>query len=91
LRAADNPNGVQILVRDTGEGIPPEDLPYVFDRFWRGDKSRQRQSGTGSGLGLAIARQFIQAHGGEISVESQLGEGTTFTIELPRENKIPVN
>lgn len=91
LRAEPNQNGVQILVRDTGEGIPTEDLPYVFDRFWRGDKSRQRQSGTGSGLGLAIARQFIQAHGGEIAVESQLGEGTTFTIDLPREIESPAN
>jgi two-component system sensor histidine kinase BaeS len=89
LSVAANPNGVQILVRDSGEGIPPEDLPYVFDRFWRGDKSRQRQSGTGSGLGLAIARQFIQAHGGEISVESQFGEGTSFIIELPRNIKSP--
>jgi signal transduction histidine kinase len=87
LSASATQNGVQILVRDTGEGIPPEDLPYVFDRFWRGDKSRQRQSGTGSGLGLAIARHFVQAHSGEISVESELGAGTTFIIELPRENE----
>jgi signal transduction histidine kinase len=87
LSASATQNGVQILVRDTGEGIPPEDLPYVFDRFWRGDKSRQRQSGTGSGLGLAIARHFIQAHSGAISVESELGAGTTFIIELPRENE----
>jgi len=85
LRAAATPKGVQILVRDTGEGIPPEDLPYIFDRFWRGDKSRQRQSGVGSGLGLAIANQFVQAHGGKISVESLLGKGTTFSIYFPRE------
>jgi len=84
LKAAATPGEIQITVRDTGEGISPEDLPYVFNRFWRADKSRQRQSGTGSGLGLAIAKQFVQAHGGHISVESQLGSGTTFTIDLPQ-------
>ena len=73
---------VVIIVRDSGEGIPEEDLPYVFDRFWKGDRSRSRASG-GSGLGLAIARQFVQAHGGEIEAESQVGEGTTFLVKLP--------
>ncbi len=76
-------DGVRIIVRDTGEGIPAEDLPYVFDRFWRGDPSRSHASGAGSGLGLAIARQLVQAHGGWIGVESGVGQGTTFTIELP--------
>jgi signal transduction histidine kinase len=90
LGAATTSRGVRLTIRDTGEGIAPEDLPYIFERFWRGDKSRQRRSGTGSGLGLAIARQFVQAHGGEISVESQLGVGTTFTIDLPREHERPV-
>jgi len=83
LKGAATPGEVKITVRDTGEGISPKDLPYVFDRFWRADKSRQRQSGTGSGLGLAIAKQFVQAHGGHISVESQLGGGAIFTIDLP--------
>jgi signal transduction histidine kinase len=71
-------------VQDTGAGIPAEDLPYVFDRFWRGDRARARQPGGGSGLGLAIARQLVQAHGGQISVESLVGEGTRFVIELPK-------
>lgn len=74
---------VQMRVSDTGVGVPAEDLPYVFDRFWKGDRSRARTVGSGSGLGLAIARQLVQAHDGRIAVESAVGQGTTFTIELP--------
>lgn len=73
--------GVRIRVSDTGAGIPPEDLPYIFDRFWRGDRARNRFDG--SGLGLAITRQLVQAHGGHIDVVSQVGSGTIFTIDLP--------
>jgi signal transduction histidine kinase len=84
LRAEPIDDGVRVHVRDTGEGIPAEDVPHVFDRFWKGDRARTRAEGTGSGLGLAIARQLVNAHGGAICVESERGKGTTFTIELPR-------
>jgi two-component system OmpR family sensor kinase/two-component system sensor histidine kinase BaeS len=76
-------DGLRLVVGDTGEGITPEDLPYIFDRFWRGDRARTHADGTGAGLGLAIARQLVQLHGGRIEVESQVGRGTTFTIHLP--------
>jgi len=82
LSAAPIPSGVRLQVSDNGAGIPPEDLPFIFDRFWQGDDERQRLAGAGSGLGLAIARQLVQAHGGKISVESPPGQGTTFTLEL---------
>jgi len=83
LRAACAPGGVQIEVSDTGAGIPAEDIPFIFDRFWKGERSRSRILGSGSGLGLAIARQLVQAHGGNIEVDSTVDEGTTFTIMLP--------
>ena len=70
-------------VVDTGTGIAPDDVPHVFDRFWRADKSRSRRTG-GSGLGLAITRHLVEAHGGTVSVTSTLGQGSTFRISLPR-------
>ena len=82
LSAQSKPEALLIHIRDTGSGIAPEDLPNIFDRFYRGDKSRQ-QNGE-SGLGLAIARSIIEAHHGKIEVESQTGQGSTFTIWLPR-------
>jgi two-component system OmpR family sensor kinase/two-component system sensor histidine kinase BaeS len=83
LQAEPIKDGVRIRVCDTGEGIPADDLPHIFDRFWKGDRSRTRTSGVGSGLGLAIARQLVNAHEGTICVESEFGQGTTFTVDLP--------
>ncbi|MEC3995384.1 ATP-binding protein [Actinacidiphila sp. DG2A-62] len=71
-----------IDVADSGSGIAPEDLPYVFDRFWRAEKSRSRSTG-GSGLGLAIARKLTEAHGGTLTVASTPARGTVFTVRLP--------
>ncbi|MFQ5616325.1 MAG: ATP-binding protein [Anaerolineales bacterium] len=73
---------VVFRVRDTGQGIPPGTLPHVFDRFFRGDETRE-QNGGKSGLGLAIAKSIVELHGGVITVESTPGEGTTFAIVLP--------
>lgn len=73
---------VHIEVADTGAGIPPEDLPRIFERFYRADKSRSRAGG-GSGLGLAIAKGIVEAHGGSIAATSAPGDGTHITIRLP--------
>jgi len=81
---ADQNGSHEILlgVRDTGSGIAPEDLPHIFNRFYRGDVSRREGEGE-SGLGLAIARSIVEMHGGTIAVESTLERGTTFCIRLP--------
>lgn len=75
-------NELLITVSDTGEGVSPEDLPYIFDRFYRADKSRSRVSG-GSGIGLAIVKQLVEAHGGRVWVTSEPGQGTIFGLTLP--------
>lgn len=76
--------GLYVDVRDTGSGIPKEDLPFVFERFYKADKARTRGR-AGTGLGLSIVKNIVQAHGGQISVHSKLGEGTTFSIHIPKE------
>ncbi len=78
------PGGVEVAVGDTGSGIPPEDLPHIFERFYQVDKSRARSGSSGNlGLGLAIVKQIITAHGGSINVESVIGLGTRFVVTLP--------
>jgi signal transduction histidine kinase len=86
LSAAAANSTVRITIADTGQGITPEDLPFIFDRFWRGDRARSHTAGVGSGLGLSIANQLVTAHGGEIEVTSQVGRGTTFVISLPAQS-----
>lgn len=75
-------DGLSLTVNDNGLGLPPEDLPFIFDRFWRGDKSRSER--THSGLGLAITKQLVHAHGGTIEAQSDVGQGTTFIIQIPQ-------
>jgi signal transduction histidine kinase len=75
---------VRVEIQDTGEGIDPQDLPHVFERFYRGEKSRSRATG-GTGLGLAIARGIVEAHGGQMGVQSDPGQGTCFFFHLPAE------
>jgi signal transduction histidine kinase len=86
ISAHSSDDWVQVSVADTGVGIVAEDLPFVFERFYRADKSRTRATG-GAGLGLAIAKQWVEAHGGKIQVESERGRGTTFTFTLPHVQK----
>jgi two-component system sensor histidine kinase BaeS len=73
---------VVISVADTGCGIAADDLPHVFERFWRADKVRSREAG-GTGLGLTIAKQIAEAHGGRLDAQSEVGRGSVFTVHLP--------
>jgi len=84
IRAATDKDNVQVEVKDTGIGIPPEDLPRVFERFYRVEKARARELG-GIGVGLAIVKHIIKAHGGSIKVESIPHQGSTFKVTLPAE------
>lgn len=80
----------RVSVADTGAGIPSADLPHIFERFYRVDKSRTRATG-GSGLGLTIAKRLAEAHGGRIEVESAVGQGSTFTVVLPHKAPPPAS
>ncbi len=82
LRVFTSSHQAIIQVEDNGIGIPNEDLPHIFERFYRVDKERVRETG-GFGLGLAIAQQIIAAHGGHLSVQSEVGQGSIFQISLP--------
>lgn len=84
IAVAEDEASTKITVNDTGIGISEDDLPYVFERFYRADKSRNRMTG-GSGIGLTIAKSIIDAHKGSISVSSKLNEGTVFTVVLPKQ------
>lgn len=81
-------NQVHLRISDTGEGIAPEDLPLIWERFYKGDKSRVRTQG-GTGLGLAIVKRIVEGHGGQINVESKINQGTTFNIVLPVRQSCP--
>jgi two-component system phosphate regulon sensor histidine kinase PhoR len=82
LSAALHDDGMEIRVADNGIGIPPNDLPHIFERFYRVDKGRSRTSG-GTGLGLSIVKHIVQSHGGTVHAESELGKGTTIVLRLP--------
>ncbi|MFN8569266.1 MAG: ATP-binding protein [Kouleothrix sp.] len=77
------PGLIRIRVSDGGPGIAPEHLPHLFERFFRADRGRTRAQG-GSGLGLSIAQTIVQSHGGQLTVASELGSGSTFTATLPQ-------
>ncbi len=78
------PDGVKVVVTDTGVGIDASELPHIFERFYRGTRANEAR-GSGSGLGLAIVRSIVEMHGGSVSVESRLNAGSTFTVVLPRD------
>jgi len=84
IASAETPESVVISVKDSGIGISEEDLPYIFERFYRADKSRSRATG-GSGIGLAIVKFLVEAHGGTVTVVSKPGAGSQFTVTLPKE------
>jgi signal transduction histidine kinase len=83
VEVIEEPEEVLILVKDTGEGISPQDLPHIWKRFYQTERSRTRIDG-GAGLGLALVKEWIEEMGGSVSVESTKGEGSCFTLHLPR-------
>ena len=83
VHARSDDRGIFIEVEDNGVGIPEEDLPFVFERFYKADKARTRGK-SGTGLGLAIAKNIVEAHHGVLTVQSKQGQGTTFSFLIPR-------
>ncbi len=81
------PDRVTLIVKDTGLGIPPQDMPFIFDRFYRSRRDELSRI-EGNGLGLSITRGIVERHGGNISVQSELEQGSTFTVNLPREYRV---
>jgi len=81
LKAEQSEGKVKLIIIDTGTGIAAEDLPFIFERSYRGDKARQQREGE-TGLGLAIAKSLVEAQGGALDVESQVGAGTRFTLSF---------
>ena len=82
LKERESQQWLIVSIKDKGTGIEAEDVPYIFDHFYRGDKSRDRKSG-GSGLGLAIVKQLVEIHGGQVAVNSKVGKGSLFEVLLP--------
>jgi signal transduction histidine kinase len=89
LRAIHDRNEIQVAVDDTGKGIPKDDVPHIFDRFYQADSARAGGEHHGAGLGLAIVHEIVAAHGGRISVRSALGRGTAFIVHLPLNSRSP--
>ncbi|HSH92951.1 MAG TPA: ATP-binding protein, partial [Roseimicrobium sp.] len=87
LRAAPDRDAVVLRVEDTGIGIPPGDLPHIFERFYRTDKARTREQG-GTGLGLSIVKHIVNLHGGTATAESTYGKGTAIILRLPAEGSV---
>jgi signal transduction histidine kinase len=83
ITVKDTPENGAVIVEDNGIGIPKEELPLIFERFYRTDQSRNRKTG-GAGIGLTIAKSIVDAHGGRINVESEVGRGSRFTVTLPK-------
>jgi len=81
------PEGARIVVADTGVGIEATELPHIFERFYRGSRANEAR-GSGSGLGLAIVRSIVDMHGGTVEVESRVGDGSRFTVTLPRDPRL---